>query len=528
MKKQQIIEHVKISALGYGGVGIARLENGKKILIKGALPDSEVDVTIVKRKKDYFEWHIIRVHNVAEKRLDGDVKCPHYLFPYQQNLSADQMPEHKKWCGWCKRQVVSYPNQLALKQAIVKDCFKKLTNAWIDIEILDVLPSPLQWWYRNKIEFSFWKYLKKAVDAETNKPTDEFSIAEHWQLWFHKQWEFSKVIDIDQCYLVSGSMHALYKYLKQQLLDSKLPVHDVVTHQGLLRHMVMREGIHTEQILVNISIATQHFGAHPQDQKTWESLLSEWKKDPYLQEQITTLVITENNWLADIVHGQDTHTTTVRGEWRIFEALHFNESDHWDKLESQEHWEQKIIRFQVSPFSFFQTNTLWAELLFETARKMAGHIEGNLIDLYCGSGTIGLSFLSLWLGKRVKGIEIVPSAVHDAYENAKINWLSDRADFYVGAAEQLLKQWVIDDNFFVGEDLIVVDPPRDGLHPKVVEFLITCKKRFGAKLLYISCNPVTMARDIQLLHAGWYSVNMLQPVDMFPHTHHVEMVGILR
>ena len=294
-------------------------------------------------------------------------------------------------------------------------------------------------------------------------------------------------------------------------------MYDIKQHTGFLRHLVLREGVHTGQLLVNLVIAPKHFESVPAHSSIREMLKQDFCKDPVLQEQVTSLVVTENNGLADIVKSQDAKTETLRGDGHYFEEIILNVQE-----------ETSSTRRRVSPFSFFQTNTLGAELLFSTAVAMAGAIKGNIIDLYCGSGTIGLSFLKAGLGSKVKGIEIVEDAVKDAYFSAKINGLEERSDFYAGKAEQLLQQGVIDSDFFVGNDLVIVDPPREGLHPDVVNFLNTLKQQYSYKLLYISCNPLTLARDIELLQAGHpRTIESIQPVDMFPHTQHIECIGVL-
>jgi len=507
----KIIENLTIESLWYGWVGVSQAPNGKKILIKWALPNSVVDVRIVKKKRDYLTWHIVKVHDIDKKWLDGEAKCPHHMSPYAQ---TSDMPEHTHGCGWCKRQAVSYPKQLQLKQEIVQWCFDE------SLEILPMIGSPLVYGYRNKIEFSFGKYLRRFEKDDEWNQKDGFRIAEHRQMWFHKQWEFSKVVDIDQCYLVSEPMHALYTKIKSDLQKSGLPVHDAKTHHGLLRHLMIREWIHTQHLLVNLSIASKHFADHAKDQATRRDLLSAWKQDPFMQEHITTFILSENNGLADIMRDADTTHEIMRWEGKIYEELHFA----WETSEA----DKTILRFAISPASFFQTNTTGAEVLFHTAHTMLGKVSWNIIDLYCGGGSIGQCFLALWQGERVKWIEIVPAAIQDATYNAKINHLADRCDYYVGKAEKVIKEGVIESDFFVWWDVVIVDPPREWMHPDVVEFLIQMKKDHAYRLCYISCNPTTMARDMWLLQAAWlFWVQQIQPVDMFPHTHHIECIGIL-
>ncbi len=508
----KVFENLKVESLWYGGVGVSKLEDGKKVLIKWALPDSVVDVRIVWKKRDYFTAHIINVHSVDPKWLDGDQKCPHHLSPY---ASVKEIPEHAHWCWWCKWQAVSYDKQLDLKQSIVKWCFSWIVST---PEMLDIIWSPLIFWYRNKIEFSFGKYLKRKPKLEDWTKSKEFAIAQHWQMWFHKQGEFSKVVDIDQCYLVSEQMHKVFERIKFDLKKSGLPVHDAKTHKWLLRHLMVREWVHTNHILVNLSLASKHFTDHPKDQQIRRNLLKDWKQDVLLHDLITTFILSENNGLADIMRDADTTHEVIWWEGKIYEELHFQ----------KENDEKEIVRFAISPASFFQTNTVWAEILFATASDMLGEVTWNIIDLYCGWGSIWQCLLALWKGVKVKWIEIVQAAIQDAQYNAKINHVEDKTDYYVGKAEKVLKQGVIDDQFFIWWDVIIVDPPREGMHPDVVAFLIDMKKQHWYRLCYISCNPTTMARDISLLIDSWlFSFNVLQSVDMFPHTHHIECIWIL-
>ena len=495
------------------------MPNGKTIMIKWWLPGSLVDCKIVKQKKDYVQAHITQVKEMDKRYATETPRCPHYQFHYQTTTS--DLPEHKRGCGGCKWQVVSYPQQLELKYQIIHDCFRKLASKMWWLEVLPVVASPAEFGYRNKIEFSFGKYLRKG-NAESG-----WEIEEHRLAGFHKQGMFEKVVDVDQCYLIDQDAHSVYAFFKEALRASGLPVYDVKQHQGFLRHMVIRRGTHTWHTIVYLSVATHHLMDHPEDRATREALLEQRKADKQLQEKVTTLLINENNGLADIVKPQDVEIWPVWWPGTIYEELHFPPSQTWGSGDTWDD-EETVVRFRISPFSFFQTNTLGAQLLFTKAVEMIWHTTGNIIDLYCGSGTIGLTCLALWKGQRVKWIEVVDDAVQDAYFNAKINGYEEKADFYAGKAEDLLKAGIIDDTFFVWGDVVIVDPPREWLHPRVVDFLIEVYQRFGCKILYISCNPVTMARDIDRLLDAGMSCGPIQPVDMFPHTHHIELITILQ
>lgn len=510
LKKWTIINNISIERLWFGGVWIWKMENGKVVLIKWWLPWSVVDGKVMKNKKDYIECHIVNVVSLDANLVDWTARCPHYLSPYAEQ---SDLPEHKQWCGWCKWQGISYEKQCQLKEQIVYDAFKIIKDD--RFEFFPIIASPEIYGYRNKIEFSFGKYMRKHPrDVVVEEWESPFAVNEQRNAWFHKQGEFSKVVDIEQCYLVSEKMHAVYTRLKHDLAQSWLPVYDVKRHTWVLRHLVLREWSRTGHLMVNISIASNYFQENLEHNEIWESLLAQWADDQTLHETISTLVLTHNNWLWDNVQWPDARLETIWWDGYIYEWLQFEDVE--------------LVRFQVSPFSFFQTNTGWAELLFARAKEIVWTVHWNIIDLYCWSWSIWLSFLRQWLGQYVHGIDIVPSAIDDAYNNAKINWLHEQATFHCGKAEKLLKEWVIDDQCFVWKDLIVIDPPRQWIHKDVVAFLGEIKRRHpDHRLLYISCNPVTMARDVKWLMEVWYKLHALQPVDMFPHTHHIETIWLL-
>lgn len=192
----------------------------------------------------------------------------------------------------------------------------------------------------------------------------------------------------------------------------------------------------------------------------------------------------------------------------------------------QQETKTTAVSFRISPFSFFQTNTYGAEILYQTAIAMAGEVHGTILDLYCGTGSIGISFLKCKKGNFVLGVEIVEEAILDAHHNAQINGVEAQTYFVAGKAEDLVHTDPTVQQKLHEVELIIIDPPRDGMHKNVITFLNTCKKQQQCKLLYVSCNPVTMARDIQLLSAGGRKLHELQPVDMFPQTHHIETIGI--
>ncbi len=352
-----------------------------------------MDVRVVKQKKDYLQTHIVNVKSYDPKYTTNKPLCPHFFAP---GAEPSGLPKHKVGSGDCKWQMIPYPQQLELKQDIVADAFTKIAKTQ-NFEMLPIVASPLQTGYRNKIEFSFGVYISQKDEVHAN-----------WQLGFHKQGEFSKIVDMDSSILISEKANKLYAYLKDLFKQSGLPTYDQKTHKGFFRHLVMREGVNTQQMLINLSVATDKLETIAQ-QEQWETLQKTLLNDEYLQKEITTFVITENNGLADIVRGQDIVTKTLRGDAVIYEKLVFDTPPQTPPLVGEGLSEGSIpptrgevkggilaeATFRVSPFSFFQTNTHGAEKLFHTAANTVGAVKGKILDLYCGAGSIGISFLKL-------------------------------------------------------------------------------------------------------------------------------------
>ncbi|MCX6824354.1 MAG: class I SAM-dependent RNA methyltransferase [candidate division SR1 bacterium] len=518
----KVLTRVKIDKIGYGGVGLARMSDGKRILIKGgALPGSIVDLRIVKQKKDYVEAHITHVQSLDPKIVDGEIFCPHFFSLLSSN--DENKEPWKIGCGGCKWQMLSYGNQLKLKEDIVNDAFTKIKRKLPDLQVLSIIGSPEEKKYRNKIEFSFGKYISKNPEG-VNVTLSDRSVG------FHKQGEFSKIIDIHNCALISDEANEIFQYIKELCKTSGLPAYDQMTHQGFFRHLVIREGMNTDQFLVNLAVSDNNLKDKHIGQ--WDEFLELLKQDPFLNKKVTSLVITYNNGLADIIRSQDCVTKTFWGDGYIYEKLMFKkgpENTGKTIVDIQKTGIENVheISFRVSPFSFFQTNTLGAQQLFGQAMKMVGNIEGMILDLYCGTGSIGISFLKSGKGDKLVGIEIVEEAITDARYNAKINGLEDKVIFLANPAEKAFTKTPEIKDKIKNLGLVIIDPPRDGLHKNVVQMICDLKKESDFKLLYISCNPVTMVRDIELLIAGGFSIKEIQPVDMFPQTHHIECIGVL-
>jgi len=510
--RKKILYDIEINKIAYGWIWVWHMEDGKIILVKGgALPGSIVDLRITKKRKDFIQWHILEVKKQNPEYTDGKIFCDHY---FSRESKKEDRKLWKVGCGGCKRQVMSYAKQLQLKENIVKESFKRITESQA-VEILPIVPSVLEKNYRNKIEFSFGKYIKQARQSEDWK-TKTPEIQQHRSLWFHKQWEFSKIIDVEKCWLISDKANKVFWYLKAFFKNSKLMVHDQKTHEWFYRHLVMREWINTDQLLINLAVS-EDFIDRTWQQKLRQNINKELENNVFLKDNITTFLITNNNWLADVVKWQDISIKILRWNGYIFEKLNFNKKD-----------EKISVNFRISPFSFFQTNTTGAEQLFNIAMKFAWKQENwTILDLYCGTGTIGLSFLKCWIWDQLVGIEIIEEAIEDAWKNAEINKLKDKSFFVAGPAEKIVKENEELNKHIKNLKVIILDPPREWLHKTVIQFVSTLKQQHNLKIIYISCNPVTMARDVLLFAEENIHIKKLQAVDMFPQTHHIECVSLL-
>lgn len=509
----KFLKWIKIEKIWYWGIWLARMSDGKRILIKGgALPGSVVDLKVVKNKKDYIQAHITDIKNYDTTIVDWKVFCSHFFSSLEKKELNDQELT-TIGCGGCKRQMMSYKNQLTLKQQIIEDAFTKVKKLIPELTIHSIIWSPQEKNYRNKIEFSFGKYVVKR--------NDELNFLSNRSLGFHKQWEFSKIINIHECGLISKKANNLFHHIKDLLYASGLPVYDQKTHKGFFRHLIIREGINTDQILVNLVVSDQFLS--DEDKKTlWNELLDQLKTNEYIKKEVTTLVVTYNNGLADTARNPESETKIIIWDGFIYDKLFFQQNNSEDNGQDN----TIEVSFRISPFSFFQTNTLGAQELFSTAAKMTGYTEGTILDLYCGTGSIGLSFLKLGMWDKLVGIEIVEEAIIDAWHNAKINGGDQEVFFAATPAEKAFTTVPEITEKLADLWLVVVDPPRDWLHKNVITTLGDLKKEHDFKLLYISCNPVTMARDVELLLAQGFTLKQIQPVDMFPQTHHIETIGV--
>ncbi len=503
-KKWKILKNIQIEKIWYGGIWIATFFDWKKIVVKWwVLPDSVVDCRVIKEKKDYIDCQLLRYVKLPKYINNFEIKwkvCSHnMIFEYFENEKNCDI-----WCWWCKWQVLAYDKQLALKQKLVEDSFRFIWDK-IKNKFQEIISSPLINWYRNKVEFSFGYCLDNHRQSKKNIQT----------IGFHRQGRWDEVVNVDHCDLISEKANEIYFYLKNLLIQSNIPFYNQKNHQWVFRHFVIRQWFNTNKFMLNLVLARKNEIA----KKYWynvESLLDNIKNDSFLNKNVTTFLLTYNDWLADVVRWNNIEIEKIWWDWFIYEKLNI--------------WLKDIV-FRMGPFSFFQTNTYWAEKLFNQALDIVVKYWKDKynfwLDLYCWIWTIGISYLKNWLFEKLIWIELIDEAIDNANINAKINWLNED-DFYfvVGKAEKLIFEDKFLKNNLSNIDLIIVDPPRDWLHKDVVRFLLDLKEKIDYHLLYISCNPVTLARDISMLLQK-FDLKIIQPVDMFPNTHHIENISFL-
>jgi 23S rRNA (uracil1939-C5)-methyltransferase len=464
-KKKPQINNITIDAYAAEGKSIAHLEEGKVLFVENAIPGDIVNVRVTKDKKNWAEGKVLELVQPSPHRVEPF--CPHF-----------------GTCGGCKWQMLPYAQQLQYKQQQVLDQLQRIGQIALP-EMQPILGSQLERYYRNKLEFTFCTHRYRTV--EEIRAAGDAIFPQEPVLGFHAPGLFDKVVEIHTCYLQKEPTNILLSTLRNYAEANQLPYYDYRSHSGWLRNVVLRIA-RTGEILVNLVM--QH-----ENESERKAIL-----DHILANVpgITTLHYTINPKVNDSIHDLEVHLYAGKGY--IEETL-------------------ENYRFKISPKSFFQTNTYQAEELYKVTREFAG-LSGHetLYDLYCGTGSIGIFCSDK--AKKVIGIEVIDDAVKDAYENAAMNGLQ-HCKFFAGDVADICT-----DEFFEihgRPDVIITDPPRAGMHEKLVQQLL---KMRAPKVVYVSCNPATQARDLNLLDEA-YRVTRLQPVDMFPHTHHIENVALL-
>ena len=461
-KDLPLLEKVEITDVANEGKAIAKV-NEMVVFTQYVVPGDLVDIQVTRKKNSYMEGRVTQIHSYSSKR--SEPFCSHYGV-----------------CGGCKWQILPYEEQIRHKQRQVFNNLTRIGKVELP-EISPILGSEDTIFYRNKLEFTFSNKKWLTYEQVSSGATFENMNA----LGFHIPGMFDKVLDIEKCYLQNELCNEVRDAIKAYAYEKGLPFFDLRNHEGFLRTMVFRTSSIGEVMLILVF--------YHENREMREDLLNHLRnKFP----QITSLLYVINGKCNDTITDQEVHL--FLGKDHIFE-------------------EMEGLRFKIGPKSFYQTNSKQAYELYKIARDYA-QLTGNelVYDLYTGTGTIACFVAGK--AKKVIGIEYVPEAIEDAKINAKNNQIENTL-FYAGDMKNILTQEFVQEHG--RPDVIITDPPRDGMHPDVIETILSAEPK---RIVYVSCNPATQARDLNLLDVK-YKVTAVQPVDMFPHTHHVENVVAL-
>jgi 23S rRNA (uracil1939-C5)-methyltransferase len=471
LKKGDLIQ-VKVDKYAFEGKGIGRIdienspENGEPdsfiVFVNGAYPGDTVSAKIKKLKKSYAEANAEEVLIPSAQRVQP--RCKYF-----------------GTCGGCKQQDLAYKQQIAYKQEQVEDIFKH-DGGFSDFEIENILPSENIFYYRNKMEFSFseMQWLKEVDDTTVLK--------NGFFLGLHVPGNFEKILDIEECFLQSELSSHIVNFSRDFFKKRHASIYNTKTHMGYLRNLVIRQAQHTKELMINLVTFEEN-----------ELLIKEYTSAATSQfPDITTIVNNISKKKAAIALGD-------------YEIVYHGSGYIYDRIGK--------YKFRISANSFFQTNTIQAEKLYNTALEYA-ELQGDEIiyDLYSGAGTIAI-YVSEF-AKEVYGFESVESSIYDAKENLEINKVENvtfiQADLY--------KSFLAFTNVLPKPDVVILDPPRSGMHNITVKDVLELNPQ---KIVYVSCNPTTQVRDIKKFVAGGYKLIKIRPVDMFPHTYHIENVALL-
>lgn len=464
-KPLPLLENITITDVAAEGKAIAKVDN-LVIFVPYAVPGDVVDLQIKRKKHSYAEAEVVKVHQYSDKRVKPF--CKHFGI-----------------CGGCKWQCLSYEDQLFYKQKQVVDNLTRIGKVEIP-EVSPILGSKHIKEYRNKLEFGFSN--KKWLTQEEFSSGQKFDNMD--AVGFHIPGAFDKILDIDQCLLMSDINNRLRNSIREYAISHQLSFYDLRAQTGLLRNMMLRTSATGEiMLLMQFCIRTD------EEQSQANQVLAHVHTN---FPEVTSLLWVNNLKCNDTIGDLDIQT--YAGTDYIYETM-------------------ENLRFKVGPKSFYQTNTEQAYELYKVARNFAGLTGNELVyDLYTGTGTIA-NFVAKQ-ARQVIGIEYVPEAIEDAKVNAQLNNL-DNTLFYAGDMKDILNREFIEKHGT--PDVIITDPPRAGMHTDVIDTILFASPQ---RIVYVSCNPATQARDLQLLSVA-YQVKAVQPVDMFPQTHHVENVVLL-
>ncbi len=472
MKKPFIIPELSITGIADKGKAVGRHEDGKVVFVENAVPGDVCEVRVFKSRKGFYEGHAESIITPSSDRVNPF--CTHFGL-----------------CGGCKWQYLDYSAQLRHKNQTVIDALTRIGKVPVG-EWLPILGSPETRYYRNKLEFTFStkRWLTFEEMDETNALDDEAKAKNLAGFGFHKAGAFDKVIPIDECFLQNDPSNAIRNAVRDFTKANGYEYYDFRKNTGWLRTLMVR----TAHLTGEVMVLTQFHNSCPDDKRI-EFL--DFLKNTF--PQLTANLYVINPKLNDTFYDLEVHTWSGRN----FIEEHLGD-----------------VRYKISPKSFFQTNSRQAKNLYDITAAFAElKPTDNVYDLYTGTGSI-----ACYIAKQVKsvvGIEEIDAAVLDAHENARLNDLTN-VDFYTGDVKNILTPEF--EAKHGKPDVVITDPPRAGMHTAVINYLLQLA---APRLVYVSCNPATQARDLELLSEK-YDVVRVQPVDMFPHTHHIENVAQLR
>ena len=464
-----LFEKAEITDTAAEGKCITRIDD-KVVFVPFAAPGDIVDIQVVKKKRSYLEGRITNFHKRSEQRVEP--KCSHFGL-----------------CGGCKWQQLSYANQIANKEKQVKDSFERIGKIEVK-EFFPIIGAANEYFYRNKLEYTF---SDRRWLTDLDVPKEEGGPQSTDGLGFHLPGMFDKILDIEQCYLQKDPSNAIRLAIRSYAIENDLSFYNVRSHEGFLRNLIIRTSSTGDLMVIVI------FKYDDLDIADMMQFIGD--KFP----EITSLMYVINEKFNDTIW--DLEIKLFKGNPYLIEEMK-------SPIEGNPNF-----KFKIGPVSFYQTNPEQAYSLYKAAFDFADFKGDELVyDLYTGAGTIA-SFIAGSV-KKVVGIESVEEAVEGAKNNALLNNI-DNVEFFAG---DMLK--ILNDDFISihgKPDVIVTDPPRAGMHEKVVKQILDVAPQ---RIVYVSCNPATQARDIALLSEK-YDVIKAQPVDMFPQTHHVENVALL-
>ena len=454
--------NLTIDSLSYGGKGISRYD-GIVIFTNNVLPGQTIKAKIIKKKKTYLE--AIPIEIIKESPFKQKEKCNHFYD-----------------CGGCKTQDLKYEEQINQKENQIIEALNHLGK--LNVKAIEpIIKSDIIYEYRNKMEFSFsnsrW-LINNEKGLKNEKPKD-------FALGLHPPRRFDKIVDVDNCDIQTKLANKILTLIKKETIENELAPYDIINHTGFMRNVVIKHPKYSDQVMINI------ITAYKQD----ELLIPIVSKLKKISPNIKSIINTINDKKSDSAYGMPQNL--LYGKNFIVEYL--NE-----------------FEFEISADSFFQTNSIQALNMYEYIRNECNLSGSEIVyDFYCGTGTISIFVAKN--AKKVYGFEIVESAIKDAKKNALKNKVKN-IEFYCGDLSKMLQNYseIIDKKPC---DVIILDPPRAGLHPKTLKEVLKINPK---KIIYASCNPTTQARDIRELINSNYIMGKVQPIDMFPHTHHIECV----